>query len=93
MSKTETQEKLIEIGTRVKGKGDTWEMSNFNQEQKSLTEALEAWFQLHVKVSGIKPKAFRLDLAQGKLYAIFSEEVEIQEPEPKKYSIYGDYQF
>jgi hypothetical protein len=39
-----------------------------------------------------KPTAFRLDLAQGKLYAIFPEEVEIQEPEPKRYSIYGDYQ-
>jgi hypothetical protein len=86
MSKIETQEKLIEIGQRVPP-GDQWKMSNVNTVQKSLTEGLEAWFQ----VVTAKPRAFRLDLVQGKLYAIFSEEVEIQEPEPKKYSIYGDY--
>jgi hypothetical protein len=85
MSK-EIKEKLIEIAQRVPP-GDSWEVSNVNAIQKSLTDALEAWFQLNT----VKPKAFRLDLAQGKLYAIFSEEVEIQEPEPKKYSIYGDY--
>jgi hypothetical protein len=88
MSKIEIQEKLIEIGSRVPP-GDQWKMSNVNAVQKGLTEALEAWFQINKS----KPKAFRLDLIQGKLYAIFSEEIEIQEPEPKKYSIYGDYEF
>jgi hypothetical protein len=88
----EIKETNIEIAKRVPP-GDTWDVNDVKEIQKSLTEALEAWFQLHVNVSGTKPKAFRLDLAQGKLYAIFSEEVEIQEPEPKKYSIYGDYQF
>ena len=83
---TEIQEKLIEIAQRVPP-GDSWKVSNVNAVQKSLTDALEAWFQIATN----KPKAFRLDLAQGKLYAIFPEEVEIQEPEPKKYSIYGDY--
>ena len=86
MSKTEIKEKLIEIGSRVPP-GDQWKISNVNAIQKGLTEALEAWFQLNT----VKPKAFRLDLAQGKLFAILPEEVEIQEPEPKKYSIYGDY--
>ena len=88
MSKTEIQEKLIEIGSRVPP-GDNWKMSNVNEIQKSITDALEAWFQM----ATVKPKAFRLDLAQGKLYAIVNSEVEIQEPEPKKYSIYGDYEF
>ena len=86
MSKKEIKEKLVEIGSRVPP-GDQWRMSNVNAVQKGLTEALEAWFQ----VVTAKPKAFRLDLAQGKLYAIFSEEVEIEEPKPKQYSIYGDY--
>jgi hypothetical protein len=86
MSKTEIQEKLIEIAQRVP-LGDSWKVSNVNAVQKSLTDALEAWFQ----IATVKPKAFRLDLAQGKLFAILPEEVEIQEPEPKKYSIYGDY--
>jgi hypothetical protein len=89
MNKTEIQEKLIEIGTRVIGKGDTWEVKGIDKIQKSLTDALESWFQ----IATVKPKAFRLDLAQGKLFAILPEEVEIQEPEPKKYSIYGDYEY
>ena len=86
MSKTEIQEKLFEIAQRIPP-GDSWKVNNVNAVQKSITDALEAWFQ----IATVKPKAFRLDLAQGKLFAILSEEVEIQEPEPKKYSIYGDY--
>jgi hypothetical protein len=86
MSKTEIQEKLFEIAQRIPP-GDSWKVNNVNAVQKSITDALEAWFQ----IATVKPKAFRLDLAQGKLFAILPEEVEIQEPEPKKYSIYGDY--
>ena len=88
MGKTEIQEKLIEIAQRVPP-GDRWQVSNVNAVQNGLTDALEAYYQ----VATLKPKAFRLDLAQGKLYAIVSSEVEIKEPEPKKYSIYGDYEF
>lgn len=88
MSKIEIQEKLIEIAQRVPP-GDRWKVSNVNAVQNSLTDALEASYQ----ISGIKPKAFRLDLIEGKLYAILNQEVEIKEPEPKKYSIYGDYEF
>ena len=87
MSKTEIQEKLVEIAQRVPP-GDRWQVSNVNAVQNGLTDALEAYYQ----VATLKPKAFRLDLAQGKLYAIVSNEVEIKEPEPKKYSIYGDYE-
>ena len=86
MSKTETQEKLVEIANRVPP-GDNWKVSNVNEVQKSLTDALEAWFQM----ATIKPNAFRLDLAAGKIYVILNQEVEIKEPEPKRYNIYGDY--
>lgn len=86
--KTEMQEKLVEIASRVQGKGDTWEVLNINELQKSLTDALEAWFE----IATVKPKAFRLDLAQGKLFAIFPEEIEIEKPKPKKYNIYGEYE-
>ena len=88
MSKTEIQEKLIEIAQRIPP-GDRWQVSNVNAVQNGLTDALEAYYQ----IATLKPKAFRLDLAKGKLYAIVSSEVETQEPEPKKYSIYGDYEF
>ena len=87
MSKTEVIEKLQEIANRVKGKGDTWEVYGVNKIQISLTDALEAYY--HVSI--IKPKSFRLNLAEGKIYAILTDEIEIKEPEPKKYSIYGDY--
>jgi hypothetical protein len=84
--KTETQEKLVEIAHRVPP-GDRWEVKNVTGIQKSLTDALESFFQS----TNTKPIAFRLDLANSKLYGIFTDEVEIKEPEPKKYSIYGDY--
>ena len=87
--KTESIEKLQLIANRVPP-SDRWRLvleEHNTTIHPSLTEALEAWFQ----ISTLKPKAFRLDLAQGKLYAIFPKEVEIQEPEPKKYSIYGEY--
>jgi outer membrane translocation and assembly module TamA len=86
MSKTETQEKLVEIANRIPP-GDNWKVSNINEVQKSLTDALEAWFQM----ATIKPNAFRLDLAAGKIYVILNQEVEIKEPELKRYNIYGDY--
>lgn len=86
MSKTEIQEKLIEIAIR-KAPGDNWKVHGTEVIQPSLTDALEAWFQL----ATIKPKAFRLDLASGRLYAILTEEVEIPKPEVKRYNIYGDY--
>jgi hypothetical protein len=83
--KTEIQEKLIEFAQRVPP-GDRWQVSNVNAVQNGLTEALEAYYQ----VTTLKPKAFRLDLVEGKLYSIFPTEVEIKEPEPKKYNIYGE---
>ena len=87
--KKEVIEKNHEIANRVKGKGDTWEVYGVDKTQTSLTDALEAYYN----VATVKPKAFRLGLTEGKLYAIVSNEVEIKEPEPKKYSIYGDYEY
>jgi len=83
--KTEIQEKLVEFANRVPP-GDRWEVNGVKDIQKGLTDALEAYYQ----VATVKPKAFRLDLAQGKLYSIFPEEVQIEEPKPKKYNIYGE---
>ena len=85
--KKEVIEKNHEIASRVKGKGDTWEVYGVDKIQTSLTDALEVYY--HVAV--VKPKSFRLSLVEGKLYAILTDEIEIKEPEPKKYSIYGDY--
>jgi hypothetical protein len=52
---------------------------------KSLTDALEAWFEVNQE-----QVEFRLAPLDSKLYAIRNEEREIQ-PEPtKRYNIYGD---
>jgi|TARA_R110000744_G_scaffold170919_3_gene289282 hypothetical protein len=85
MNKIEVIEKLHEIAQRTPP-GDRWAVVGVKEVQKSLTNALEAWFQ----IAEVKPNAFRLDLAKGKLFAILPDEVEIIEPEPIKYSIYGD---
>jgi len=84
--KTEIQEKLIEIAKRVPP-GDRWEVNGVKDVQNGLTDALEAYYQSSTN----KPIAFRLDLVNSKLYGIFNNEVEVKEPEPKQYSIYGDY--
>jgi hypothetical protein len=76
------------IADRVKGQGDTWILVNDKTQtiHKSLTDALEAWFQ----VATTKPTAFRLDLANGNIFAILLSEVEIIKPKPKTFNLYGE---
>ena len=85
--KKEVIANLIEIADRI-SPGYRWKVKGVEAIQPALTDALEAYYQ----VANNKPIAFRLDLANSKLYGIFNTEIEIKEPEPKKYSIYGDYQ-
>ena len=80
------QESLELIANR-QAPGDSWVLVGDKVIHKSLTEALEAWFQK----TGEKAE-FRLAPLDSKLYVIRSEEIEIKEPESKKFSIYGDYQ-
>ena len=84
--KKEVIEKNIEIANRFPP-GDRWQVIGVEGIQNGLTDALEAYYNVAI----IKPKSFRLNLVEGKLYAILTDEIEIKEPEPKKYSIYGDY--
>ena len=74
------------IATRVPP-GDSWTLVGDKSKviHKSLTDALEAWFEKN------QTKAeFRLAPLDSKLYVIRNEEKEIQ-PEPvKRFNIYGD---
>jgi hypothetical protein len=74
------------IATRVPP-GDQWVLVGDKSKviHKSLTDALEAWFDKN------QTKAeFRLAPLDSKLYVIRNEEKEIQ-PEPaKRFNIYGD---
>jgi hypothetical protein len=88
--KTEVIEKNVLIANRV-APGDRWRLITEGPNgtiYPSLTEALDAFFQ----ESGNRCE-FRLAPLDSKLYAILSEEQEVVIPEPKKYSIYGDYEF
>jgi hypothetical protein len=89
MSQKEVVEKNVLIANRVVGQGDTWKLViDPNSTYKSLTDALEAYFQ----ETGNRCE-FRLAPLDSKLYAIDVEEHVIEEPKPKQFSIYGDYQF
>ncbi len=83
--RVETQEYLEVIANR-QAPGDSWVLVGDKIVHKSLTEALEAWFQK----TGEKAE-FRLAPLESKLYVIRTEEIEIK-PEPvKKFNFYGDY--
>lgn len=74
------------IATRVPP-GDQWVLVGDKSKaiHKSLTDALEAWFEKNQEKA-----EFRLAPLDSKLYVIRSEEKEIT-PEPiKRFNIYGD---
>ena len=66
--------------------GDSWVLVGDKVLHKSLTEALEAWFQK------TQQKAeFRLAPLNSKLYVIRQQEEEILPEEPQSFSIYGEF--
>ena len=76
------------IATRVPP-GDSWTLVDDRNKviHKTLTDALEAWFDKNQE-----NVEFRLAPLDSKLYVIRTEEKEIK-PEPtKRYNIYGDYE-
>jgi hypothetical protein len=76
------------IATRVPP-GDSWTLVDDRNKviHKTLTDALEAWFD-----ENQENVEFRLAPLDSKLYVIRTEEKEIK-PEPtKRYNIYGDYE-
>ena len=84
--KIETVEYHDLIATRVPP-GDQWVLVEDKNKviHKSITDALEAWFDKNQE-----KVEFRLAPLEGKLYVIRSEEKEIK-PEPsKRFNIYGD---
>ena len=84
--KTEQVEYNELIATRVPP-GDQWVLVNDKSKviHKSLTDALEAWFEANQEKA-----EFRLAPLDSKIYVIRSKVKEIQ-PEPvKRFNIYGD---
>lgn len=84
---TKIVEYLELIAVRVPP-SDRWKLVDDKNKviHKSLTDTLEAWFEANQE-----KVEFRLAPLDSKIYAIRSEEKEIQ-PEPtKRYNIYGDF--
>ena len=75
-------EKNFKIADRVPP-GDRWQVINVKEIQPSLTDALNAYYEVAV----VKPQAFRLEPLKGKLYVIIEENSEVK---PKTYNIYGE---
>ena len=68
--------------------GDRWALiEEEDKTYESLTDTLEAYFH-KTKFKG----SYKLDPLDSKLYAIKTEEVEVEEviEEPKEYGIYGE---
>jgi hypothetical protein len=65
--------------------GDRWSLIGEEKIYPSITEVLNAYFE---KVT-VKPLAYRLEPLNNKIYALQTSTE--PDPEPKKYSIYGDY--
>ena len=78
-------EKNIKIADRVPP-GDRWQVNGVKEIQPSLTDALNAYYVS----STIKPQAFRLEPIKGNLYIITTEEVEVLQPKPKTFNLYGE---
>jgi hypothetical protein len=66
--------------------GDQWSVVGVDEVQPSLTDALNAYY-MNAKV---KPEAFRLEPLKGMLYIITTEEVEVLQPKPKTFNLYGE---
>ena len=76
------------IATRVPP-GDSWTLVDDRNKviHKTLTDALEAWFD-----ENQENVEFRLAPLDSKLYVIRTEEKEIKNVQTKRYNIYGDYE-
>jgi len=86
---TQIKEENILIARRSPP-GDNWYLEEKGPNSKiynSLTDALEAWFQIHQE-----QVEFRLAPFDSKLYAIRKTEEEVI-PEVQEYGIYGEIRF
>lgn len=87
MAKQETKiiEQNVLIAERVPP-GDKWSLIGEETVHPSLTDTLEAY----MRKTGFRGN-YRLEPLNSSLYAIDAEEIEIEKPKEKVYSIYGEY--
>jgi len=74
------------IATRVPP-GDNWELVI---DQGNTIEGLVMVLTMYMRKTKFKGE-YRLAPLDGKLYAIKKHEVQVEEPEPMKFDLYGEY--
>ena len=87
MAKQDTQiiENNVLIANRVPP-GDKWILIGEEEVHPNLTDTLEAY----MRKTGFRGN-YRLEPLNSCLYAINAEEIKVEKPKEKIYSIYGEY--
>jgi len=86
MSDILIEEEKVLIATRVPP-GDNWELAI---DQGTTIEGLVMALTQYMRKTKFKGH-YRLEPLEGKLYAIQAHEVQVEEEEPMKFDLYGEY--
>ena len=86
MAEKEILEQNELIATRIPP-GDNWELVI---DQGTTIEGLVMALTMYMRKTKFKGH-YRLEPLNGKLYAIVEEEVNVPEPEPEVWDLYGEY--
>ena len=82
----ETIESSVLIAERVPP-GDKWELVI---DKENVIDGLVQALTQYMRKTKFKGN-YRLEPLNGKLYAIREEEVDVTEPEPERFDLYGEY--
>tara|TARA_R100001509_G_scaffold33799_1_gene17803 strand:+ start:328 stop:585 length:258 start_codon:yes stop_codon:yes gene_type:complete len=82
----ETIESVELIALRVPP-GDQWELVI---DKENVIEGLVQALTQYMRKTKFKGN-YRLEPLNGRLYAIREEEIDVTEPEPEKFDLYGEY--
>ena len=82
----ETVESIKLIAERVPP-GDNWELVI---DKENVIDGLVQALTQYMRKTKFKGN-YRLEPLNGRLYAIREEEVEVTEPEPERFDLYGEY--
>lgn len=82
----ETIETSVLIAERVPP-GDQWELVI---DKDNIIDGLVQTLTQYMRKTKFKGN-YRLEPLNGRLYAIKEEQIDVQEPEPEKFDLYGEY--
>jgi len=84
--KKETIESFELIAERVPP-GDKWELVI---DKENVIDGLVQTLTQYMRKTKFKGN-YRLEPLKGKLYAIKEEQIDVKEPEPERFDLYGEY--